>query len=53
MDVSAYLETEEYSKGPQNEMKEALKVMRFYSEKHVDRAERGIKKSCFPEYVVS
>jgi hypothetical protein len=27
--------------------------MSFYSQKHVERAERGLKKAYFPEYVLS
>ena len=48
-----YLETKEYKGGQQNELKEALKVMGFYSQKHVERAERGLKRSFYPEYVLS
>jgi alkylhydroperoxidase/carboxymuconolactone decarboxylase family protein YurZ len=48
-----YLETPEYKGASQKELKEALKVLTFYSEKHIDRAERGLKKSYFPDYVLS
>jgi len=27
--------------------------MTFYSQKHIDRAERGLKKAYFPDYVLS
>lgn len=48
-----YLETAEYKKAGHNDLKEALKVMNFYSQKHVERAERGLKKAYFPDYVLS
>lgn len=48
-----YLESKEYRGTAQGELKEALKVMTFYSQKHVERAERGLKKAYYPEYVLS
>ena len=47
-----YLEAPEY-KGSQGDLKEAFKIMSFYSQKHVERAERGLKKEYYPEYVLS
>ena len=52
-DASDYLDTAEYKGGQQNELKDALKVMSFYSQKHVERAERGLKRAFYPEYVLS
>ena len=52
-DADTFLDTAEYKGGQQNELKEALKVMSFYSQKHVERAERGLKKAYYPEYVLS
>jgi len=48
-----FLESPEYKGPAQNELKEALKVMNFYSVKHADRAERGLKRAYFPEFVLS
>ncbi|CDW89939.1 transducin beta-like protein 3 [Stylonychia lemnae] len=37
----------------QNELKEILKITDFYSQKHLDRAERGLKKAFYPQYILS
>ena len=50
-DAEEYLETPELKGG--NDLKEALRVMSFYSSKHIERAERGLKKAYYPEYVLS
>lgn len=52
-EAEEYLESAEYKGANQNELKEALKVMSFYSQKHQERAERGLKKAYYPEYVLS
>ena len=52
--VDEYVESEEYKgNNGSHEFKEALKVMSFYSQKHLERAERGLKKSYYPDYVLS
>jgi hypothetical protein len=35
------------------QLKEVLEIMRFYSTKHLERSEKGLKKAYYPEYVVS
>ena len=47
-----YLETLK-SSAEQTELKEILKVMSFYSQKHGERAERGLKRAHYPDYVLS
>ena len=43
---------EEY-KLNQNDLKDILRVTEFYSSKHLERAERNLKKSFYMEYVLS
>ncbi len=38
---------------PVPELKEALQVLQFYSQKHLERQERGLKKAFYPQYVLS
>ena len=52
-DAEEFLDTPDYKGPAQNELKEAIKIMNFYSAKHSDRAERGLKRAYFPEYVLS
>jgi hypothetical protein len=47
--ASEYLELPEFKGPAQSELKEAIKVMSFYSQKHVERAERSLKKAYYPE----
>ena len=47
-----YLETLKDGKD-QEELKEILKIMGFYSQKHCERAERGLKRAHYPDYVLS
>jgi len=35
------------------DLKETLKIMSFYSQKHGERAERGLKRAYYPDYVLS
>eukprot|EP00347_Sterkiella_histriomuscorum_P000004 403377554 len=48
--------TDEYVeefKANQNELKDLLKILEFYSQKHLERSERGLKKAFYPTYVLS
>ena len=35
------------------DLREMMKIMQFYSEKHMERADKGLKKAYYPEYVLS
>ena len=52
-DAEEFLDAPDFKGPAQNELKEAIKIMNFYSAKHSDRAERGLKRAYFPEYVLS
>jgi hypothetical protein len=52
-DAEEFLDAPDYKGPAQNELKETIKIMNFYSAKHSDRAERGLKRAYFPDYVLS
>ena len=52
-DAEEFLDSPDYKGPQQNDLKEAIKIMNFYSSKHSERAERGLKRAYFPEYILS